>query len=358
MRILYGVQGTGNGHLARARAMAPALQSAGIDVDYVFSGRPEQDYFDMGIFGQHVRYYRGLTFVTEQGRLKKAKTLLHSSFLQVAIDSLSLDLKPYDLIISDFEPITAWAALVKGRKCLGISHQSAFSYAIPKMKGYLPEKMIMRFFAPTRHRIGLHWHAFNQPILPPIVEKHRLVPSKSKKILVYMGFENISDIIAFVSGFSDYQFIIYAKVKETQQLGHVTVCPLSHEGFHRDLEDCEGVMSNAGFELSSECLLLGKKLLIKPLLGQYEQESNALALQHLKRATIIDALDQAILEKWLKAPPHQPINYPDVPAQLAAWIKQGCPSSIGELSNQLWASHPSPKLETQISPVLQENQIY
>ena len=47
MKILYGIQGTGNGHITRARVMASCFKELGIDVDYVFSGRPEKDYFDM-----------------------------------------------------------------------------------------------------------------------------------------------------------------------------------------------------------------------------------------------------------------------------------------------------------------------
>ena len=39
MKILYGVQGTGNGHITRGRAMQKALSDAGIEVDWVFSGR-------------------------------------------------------------------------------------------------------------------------------------------------------------------------------------------------------------------------------------------------------------------------------------------------------------------------------
>ncbi|MBP7664242.1 MAG: glycosyltransferase, partial [Shewanella sp.] len=39
MRILYGVQGTGNGHLSRARVMAKALMKQDIEVDFLFSGR-------------------------------------------------------------------------------------------------------------------------------------------------------------------------------------------------------------------------------------------------------------------------------------------------------------------------------
>ena len=48
MRLLYGVQGTGNGHIARARIMAAALaQRDDINVDFVFTGRPPEKYFDM-----------------------------------------------------------------------------------------------------------------------------------------------------------------------------------------------------------------------------------------------------------------------------------------------------------------------
>jgi len=36
MKILYGVQGTGNGHLTRARVMAKACKEKGIEVDWIF----------------------------------------------------------------------------------------------------------------------------------------------------------------------------------------------------------------------------------------------------------------------------------------------------------------------------------
>ena len=39
MRILFGVQGTGNGHISRSRTLARALKSRGVAVDYLFSGR-------------------------------------------------------------------------------------------------------------------------------------------------------------------------------------------------------------------------------------------------------------------------------------------------------------------------------
>ena len=39
MKILYGVQGTGNGHIARARAMSHAFKEHDVEVDFLFSGR-------------------------------------------------------------------------------------------------------------------------------------------------------------------------------------------------------------------------------------------------------------------------------------------------------------------------------
>ena len=51
MKIFYGVQATGNGHISRARSMAPLLKAAGIEVDYLFSGRKAEHFFDMEHFG-------------------------------------------------------------------------------------------------------------------------------------------------------------------------------------------------------------------------------------------------------------------------------------------------------------------
>src|SRR5690606_32265718 len=53
MKILYGVQGTGNGHITRTRAMARELGKRSVAVDYLFSGRPADKFFDMEEFGDY-----------------------------------------------------------------------------------------------------------------------------------------------------------------------------------------------------------------------------------------------------------------------------------------------------------------
>ena len=359
MKVLYGIQGTGNGHLARARALAPELLAAGINVDFVFSGRQRKDFFYMALFGNEYRCFEGMTFYTEKGRIQKRKTFFNSKLVQLIKDIRSLQLTEYDLIINDFEPISAWAAKIQNKPCLGISHQCAFDHQVPKIKGNYLEKAIMRCFAPSQYRIGLHWHHFNQPILPPLIEQQSIKPIKKNKILVYMGFEALNDVISFVSGFSQYEFHVYAKVEQAEHREHVFIKPLSHSQFHQDLSDAAGVITNAGFELASECITLGKKLLVKPLIGQYEQICNALALQVLCRASVMDYLDQNILAKWLDIENHPPVHYPNVAQKITQWIQQGQFNEIKALSDSLWESTDIPfQLPSTIPNKVEQNRLY
>jgi len=126
MRILYGVQGTGNGHISRCRLMAKALQAEGVQVDYVLSGRDADAYFDMQEFGEY-RCLPGLSFATKDGAIDLWATVNRSQPLQLLRDIRQLSLDDYDSIISDFEPVTAWAAKRQNRPVLGISHQAVVS---------------------------------------------------------------------------------------------------------------------------------------------------------------------------------------------------------------------------------------
>lgn len=52
----------------------------------------------------------GLSFATRQGRIAYLATVRESRPLRFLKDTLSLDTRPYDLVVSDYEPVTAWAA--------------------------------------------------------------------------------------------------------------------------------------------------------------------------------------------------------------------------------------------------------
>ncbi|QUJ67814.1 glycosyltransferase [Photobacterium sp. GJ3] len=348
MKILYGVQGTGNGHISRAREMARAFTQLGVSVDFHFSGRSADHYFDMDCFGDY-RTSTGLTFVTEQGKVNQWKTFRENSLRDVWREVKALDLGGYDLVLNDFEPVSAWAARRQGVRSLGLSHQSAFLFDVPKSgEGWLDRKLI-RYFAPTDQQLGLHWYHFGAPILPPIVPQPQAPQKTDGSVLVYLPFEELQQVLALLNRFSEVSFYCYhPSVKTDYQQENVNVRALSRTGFHQRLAMCDGVIANGGFELPSEAIALGKKLLLKPLQGQYEQMSNVATLELMGLAACMHALDTAALRNWLASHSPGQVVWPDVAMAVAEWLLAGEPQSPEALCQSLWApiSFPEPVLET------------
>lgn len=337
MKLLYGVQGTGNGHIARARIMAAALsQRSDIDVDFVFTGRAPDKYFDMDVFGQY-QTLTGLSFVTKRGRVDRWATLRQANVSQFIKDVRHFDASGYDLLVNDFEPVTAWAAKRQNIPSISISHQAAFAYDVPKSGDTLIDKVLMKNFAPTDIQLGVHWYHFNQPIIPPFVaDKPASMPGKGH-ILVYLPFEDVADIQQMLEPISDQVFqCFHPNISEIKEAGHIQWDPTSKQHFQRALQHCSGVIANGGFELSSEALQLGKKLLIKPLHGQFEQLSNVLTLNKLDLCQTLFQLDTDIVEEWLEAPDIEAIAFPDNPDVLIDWLKKGDWKDTQTLCNELW----------------------
>ena len=332
MKIFYGCNGVGNGHITRTRLMAKALYDIGItDIDFLFSGRPTHKYFDMGIFCDY-RTRKGLSFDITNGKVNPLKTLSKINLKELKQDVMDFDLSGYDLVISDYEPITSWAAKLQGKKCLGIGHQYAFNYDIPVAGGNIITKAIMKNFAPVTSGIGLHWQSCGSPILPPIIDVDTLLKNYKAKsetvdghILVYLPFENQYDVVKLLSKFKKHTFIVYSPVDimpSTIPFNVIYKAP-SKDGFLRDLIESNGVICNAGFELISEALYIGKKILAKPLAGQMEQISNAKALKQFKYGRTMTTLNSIDVGEFLGDKGSVMVNFPNVAKHLAHTIKYG-----------------------------------
>ncbi|MDT9546905.1 MAG: glycosyltransferase family protein [Chlorobium phaeovibrioides] len=326
MRILFGVQGTGNGHISRSRELVRKLKSDGHEVEVIVSGRKEEELKEIEVFEPY-RVMKGMTLITYRGRMNYMETMFQLDLGRLMNDVWSLDTAGIDLIVTDFEPITSMVARIRNIPSLGFGHQYAFPYPVPMARGNIFERYTLLNFAPARHNAGLHWHHFNQPIFPPVIPPSLygsvpVAPVKGK-ILVYLPFEEISDVARLVSPFSDNSFYIYGKVETDRDEGNMHFRGYSREGFLRDLMECGGVVCNAGFELPGEALHLGRKLLLRPLDGQIEQESNAMAMEQLGYGMSMHSLDSAILCSWLETPCREPLHYAHTVDYIAEWIGSG-----------------------------------
>jgi uncharacterized protein (TIGR00661 family) len=340
MKILYGVQATGNGHISRAHCMAPELAAAGLEVDYLFSGRATDKYFDMQPFGSY-QTLGGFTFVTAQGEVNWRQTLRQLDAAQLWRDISALDLSDYDLVLNDYEPISAHAARRQRVPSVGISHQNAFRYRIPKVRWRAANFAIMNQLAPTDTAIGLHWDNFGEPLLPPIIAPHQRAPQPTDNpiatVLVYLPFESLAELRHLFAKLDGQHFIIYhPDCSSSEQIGHCEFKPLSRVGFARDLQTAESVFCNAGFELPSEALAQGKRLLVKPVRGQIEQLSNAIAVEQLELGWCTKRLEAQLVRDWLDSEPASPRDYPNVAQALAQWLADGRRESIRSLSERLW----------------------
>jgi uncharacterized protein (TIGR00661 family) len=336
VRVFYGVQGTGNGHITRARCIATKLREAGADVTWMFSGRPRDDFFDMEVFGDF-QWRAGLTLQTRKGELDYGLTIYTGvchQWSRFVHDVMSLDLSGYDRVVTDFEPVTAWAALLQGVPIVGIGHQYAFGtkFDVPTAGADALGTLCLQYFAPVTVGLGVHWHHFDGAILPPIIDVGRPeVAMRPTKVVVYLPFEELEDVLSLLAPFASHTFHVYnpggpvdADVDEAcAAVAHIHVKGLSRGGFQADFADCGGVICNAGFELPSEALHYGKKLLVKPLHRQMEQLSNALALKELGIGDVMHDLDAAIVATWLAADPVRRVRYPDVAGAVAKWILRG-----------------------------------
>jgi uncharacterized protein (TIGR00661 family) len=321
----------------------PWLREFGADVTCLISGRDPEKLFDMEVFGDY-QTRRGLTFIMKNGgEVDKLKTIFNNHAGAFIRDAAALDLKPYDVIMTDFEPVTAWAAKLKGRECIGVANQYRFLYNVPKSRDLGTLMLAAHAFAPADTSFGLHWHHFNQPILPPVFELMEPKPADPDKIVVYLGFESLADTVRLVEPFTDKNFHIFSpemKGKNPETVnGHIHLNPPSHKGFHVALADCSGVISNAGFTLASECIHMGKALLVKPQAGQPEQSANGVALTILGLGSVMPSLESKFVRQWLEETgdrPRQRHKFPDTGRAIADWIVNDR-ENPKKLVKQLWS---------------------
>ncbi len=299
-RILYALNGTGSGHITRARELIPYFEKE-FKVDILISGC--NHIIDTKL---DIKYrFKGFTFViNDNGKVSYLKSFFYNNIIRFIIDLFQFNIKKYDLVISDFEPISAWSSKLRGVKCIQLSHQASFlsnKIPRPKQNDKLAE-FFMNWYSPCKQYIGFHFKEYDENIFGPLL-RDKIINAKPKVesyYVVYLWNYNINYILEVLSKLDKNQFKIFDfNTKEKKKINNCEILPTGDDIFFNAILNCRGVICGAGFELPAEVLYLKKRLYVIPIGNQYEQACNAEALIRMGINSYVK-LDYNHLSNWLK----------------------------------------------------------
>jgi uncharacterized protein (TIGR00661 family) len=284
MKILYGIQLNGNGHITRSLELISQLKAKGYEVDVIASGGNYSIELP-----DYIKKFKGLSmYFNKSGRINKLKTTLSLNLFKL-IKDVNYDCSVYDLVISDFEPISAYSAKKHKVKSIGISNQVSI------IKSNFLESLFIKYFAPCDYYIPLDYTNGYQPIISEKFLNGKV--SDEDFYLVYLAAYSLEHIKNELK-YSNKKFKVYSSdVIKDYVYNNIEFKKSNKDSFQSDLLRCSGVITASGFSTTSEALFLGKRLWSIPIKGQFEQIDNAIKLNKLGVYT--DDLTSENLENWL-----------------------------------------------------------
>jgi len=313
LKILYAIQGTGNGHLARATEIIPLLNKWG-ETDILVSGIQG----DIRLpFPVKYRLY-GFSFIFgKKGGVAIWKTITKARIFRLVNDIRKIPVHHYDVVINDFEPVTAWACKLRKKPCIGLSHQNAVLHPRaprPTKKDVLGE-FILKHYAPASVLYGFHFKQLDEQNFTPVIRSFIRKTKVTDKghYTVYLPAFSDSEIEKIIGQHKSVRWEVFSKhCAKSYTKGSIQFNPVSLDGFNQSFVSCSGIVCTAGFETPAEALFMGKKLCVIPMKNQYEQACNAAMLSEMG-VTVITKTGTCceVLSNWLQSGQAIKISYPD-----------------------------------------------
>lgn len=341
MKILYALQGTGNGHVARARDLVPRFAQYG-EVDVLLSGK--QSEIDLG-FPVKYRPF-GLSMVyNKHGAVSYWRSLWSNKFLRFVVDVFKLPVQEYDLVVIDFESVASYACLLRGVKALQLSHQAAYlSDLTPRPdRRILHWEWVLKYMSPATFKIGFHFENYDEFILPPIIreEIREMDVIDNGHYTVYLSAYGTEEQVHYLNQFPEERFEVFIKNGEIGSYGNCVVHRADVDLFKESFRTCRGLITGGGFEAPAEAMYMGKKLLISPIKGQYEQACNAACAQNLGVQVFEDLAkaNEQVFRDYFRSVTPEKIDWPnyaeDLVAQIIANVNNG--QSLDNISSlEVW----------------------
>ena len=212
MKVLYAIQGTGNGHLSRARDIIPSLQKNNIELDLLVSGTQADIKLPYPVKYQ----LSGWSFIFgKKGGVDMWRTYAKTNSARIKKEIKSVPVAAYDLVINDFEPISAWACKAKNLPCIALSHQAAVlsrHAPKPKQKDHLG-KLILEKYAPSTTQYGFHFKAYDDRIFTPIIRQDIRSTTRTlgEHYTVYLPSYSDEKLLKMLSQIKDVKWQVFSK---------------------------------------------------------------------------------------------------------------------------------------------------
>jgi uncharacterized protein (TIGR00661 family) len=283
-KIIYGVAGEGNGHAIRSKVVIKHLKKKH-DVTVICGKRVEQHFKKpTTVLAPKIHYFRNrATFLgTTLANLFRLPQYTNSFFKTL---HLIYTFKP-DLVITDFEPWTAWSAMLLRIPIISLDNQhiicsADIKYPVRDWWSYFKSRCIILTEVPVANaRIITTF--FKAPIekedailVGPILRQKvmELKPNRKGPVLVYQTSDSNQELVKVLKKVPG-KFIVYG-FERSDADQNLQFRKFNETVFFKDLAHSKAVIANGGFTLLTEALHLGKPVLSIPVEQQFEQILNA-----------------------------------------------------------------------------------
>ena len=297
LRIVYGVQSTGKGHLSRFLGLKPLFVRDGHELLVIVTGPDEPPrYFHDAL--QDVKHYRfqGLSMIEDgAGGISRGGTVkafagdlpeLFESFWRA--HNIISAFEP-DLIVSDFDPITGSPFVAPGTRKIGIGNAATLSHPAAARP---PKAKMDRFNVGVIRKLhtsgldvelGCHFYPLDESCLPPILRPEVLAQPTSNlgHLVVYHAFRGLlSPIQKYAARHPERMIVVYGSGVRPSDAPENLRFEENTDRFVEDLSSCDAFVGTAGFQTISEAFFFAKKIVVQPIAAQYEQLWNAAELEH------------------------------------------------------------------------------
>jgi uncharacterized protein (TIGR00661 family) len=340
-KIVYGVSGEGSGHSSRAREMLNHLQGQGHDCRVVSYDRGyanlKDDFEVFETEGLHIQSVENQVSVTRTFVDNIARLSDGLSRLRALRHEVFKAFRP-DVVITDFEPMTAYLANHYELPLISIDNQHRMRYmAYPcpdeLRQSAMVTETVIRLMVPRPDVSLVTTFYFGEVtndrtfLFPPILRSAitDVRPTTQDHFVVYLT-QSFDAVLDLFSEFPRERFIVYGHDK-AMDLSNVSFRQFDAEGFIADLASCKAVIATAGFTLMTEALHYGKPYLALPMGGQFEQELNGLLLAGCGYGKNVHDPDVATIGDFLYRLP----EYRDCLATYAAGDNSAITGKLDEL---------------------------